>query len=380
MKRRMMMLPPFSPSRATRLTIAGLLSLASAACADLGVDPQPQPQEQLLFVSTRGDTRQAAWSDLQKDVYRMNADGTGVENLTRQPAGIYRSLSLSPDGRKVAFNSDRSGCNDLWVMNTDGTTPLQLTGLRGFSEERCNFLPRWSPDGSRISFLSTRARNWGSYVMNADGSNPLYLSAPLQHDTTGVWPVGWTPDGRVVLQAAKAGAPVQTYVVKADGTGLAPLLAPGDDSPAWSPDGSRMAFISNRDGTPRLHLSRADGSDVRKLSNLSGVDVFAPLWGYLENGHSPWSPDGTRIAFMNFAGQTSAIYVVNADGSGLRRLTDPALDARFNGWSPSGTRIAFTGTTAGVKDVYVINADGTGLVNLTPGASHESDALWLPAR
>lgn len=395
-----MRIPPHSPRARTtrtaaRIAVAGLLVLASA-CADgvgpgpapesepgLEPKPKPEPEEQLLFISTRGDDRPVEWSDRLKEIYRMNADGTGMENLTRHPARTYRSLSLSPDGTRIAFNSDRSGCHDIWVMNTDGTHPTRLTNQLPSSSDRCNFIPRWSPDGSRIAFQSSRERTWAVYVMNADGGDPHNVSTPVELNGGSAWPAGWSPDGWVVFNSVQPGrgtASILTYIVKADGTSLTPLLEPGDDSPAWSPDGSRIAFISDREGSYSLYVMNANGTNVRKLSNLPGEDLFAPSWGYWENEYSPWSPDGTRIAFTNRVGQATALYVVDADGSGPRRLTAPELDAEFNGWSPLGTRIAFTSAAAGTKDVYVINPDGTGMVNVTDSPDHESDALWLPRR
>lgn len=127
---------------------------------------------------------------------------------------------------------------------------------------------------------------------------------------------------------------------------------------------------------------RADGSDVRRVSNLPGEVWFAPLWGIAENDHTPWSPDGTRLAFVNFLEQ-EGLYVAKADGSGVLRATPPGMTGslRFNGWSRTGRRIAFTRTMDGyTSDTYVVNADGTGLVNLTPGPAYGSHALWVPQR
>ena len=349
---------------------AGVLALAAAACEN-GLAVADEAQEQLLFVRAEGDPQ-------RKDIYRMNADGSGVENLTRQPASIYRSLSLSPDGTRVVYNSDRSGCYAIWGMNTDGTAPQQLTGVGG-TPQGCNYAPRWSRDGTRIAFTSTREQNWAVYVMNADGTSPRNVSSPVEKSAGPGYPVGWTPDGRVVFQYARqtgGAVSVQTYVVNADGTGLMPLLAAEDEFPVWSPDGSRIAFISSRGGTRSVYVMRADGSDVRRVSNLPGEVTFAQSWGHRENDRTPWSPDGTRIAFNNL-GEQGGLYVVNADGSDLRLLS---AAGEFNGWSPSGRRIAFTGTAAGSKDIFVINADGSGLVNLTPGGADDTDALWLPRR
>ncbi|HEU0014095.1 MAG TPA: hypothetical protein VFQ45_10450 [Longimicrobium sp.] len=377
-----------APGRDRSRLAAVVLALAAAACADGGVGPEPREPQQLLVVSTRGDNGQGEWAGLGKDIYRMNVDGSGAENLTNQLASRYRALDLSPDGRKVVFNSDRDGCYNLWAMNTDGTGLVQLTGLIGFSQERCNYTPLWSPDGTKIAFMSSRDRVWGTYVMNADGSNPHRVSADLDGEYVYSYPAGWTPDGRVVVEHVRSvdGAWVaRTYVVKADGTGLAPLFArDGDTAPAWSPDGSKVAFISDRDGKPKLFVMNANGSGVRRLSDLPGTDVSKTVGSVWDNDYEPWSPDGRQIAFMNYDGAGDVgVYVVNADGTGLRRVTPPELAVNghmFNGWSPDGTRIAFTSDAAGLMDVYLVNPDGTDLVRITPDGSHESHAVWLPRR
>jgi Tol biopolymer transport system component len=282
-------------------------------------------------------------------------------------------MSLSPDGGRITFNSTRGGCNDVWAMNVDGTGVQQLT-----AKGRCHYAPRWSRDGTRIAFTTTREQNWAVYVMNADGSSQHKVSTPLEQSKNFGFPVGWTPSGRVVFQYLEGGQ-AQTYVVNADGTGLATLLPLGDESPIWSPDGSRVAFVSGRDGTRSVYVMHADGSDVRRVSNLPGEAWFAPLWGIVENEYTPWSPDGTRVAFVNL-GEQHGVYVANAAGSGVLRITPRGLagDFRFNGWSSNGRRIAFTQTVDGSGDIYVVNADGTGLVNLTPGPDTGSDALWVP--
>jgi Tol biopolymer transport system component len=355
--------------RALRIAAASALVLATAACAENGLGPVDD-EEQLLFIRSEG----APGLELS-EIYRMNADGSGVEDLTNTPASVYRSMSLSPDGGRVVFNSTRGGCNDVWAMNTDGTGVQQLT-----ANGRCHYAPRWSRDGMRIAFTTTREQNWAVYVMNADGGSQHKVSAPVEESKTVGMPVGWTPAGRLVFQYLVDGK-AQTYVVNADGTGMTTLLPLGDESPVWSPDGSRVAFLSSRDGTRGVYVMRADGSDVRRVSNLPGEVWFAPSWGITENDHTPWSPDGTRLAFVNFYEQ-GGLYVANADGSGVLRVTPAGMTGglKFNGWSRTGRRIAFTHGVDGSSDIYVVNDDGTGLVNLTPGPAEGSDALWVPRR
>jgi TolB protein len=374
------------------LPVALFCSLVAAACGGDALGPEGEAPDQLLFLSTRdGATDQLGRPMF--DIYRVNADGTGVRNLTRNPAWLYTTLGVSPDGNRIIFGSSHAPGCDLWVMATDGTDLRRITNRDGGNAERCNALPAWSPDGSRIAFVSNRDNRtagmysglYDVYVMNADGSNPRNVSSSLGA-AMGMFVamVGWTPDGRIMFEAFDMVGGVfhrRVHVVNADGTGLRPLLnRPGDHSPRWSPDGSRVAFLSNRGGRAKLYVMSGDGSGVRSLSDDPGEDALVWRHSQIEPSlYDPWSPDGHTIAFHNDRDGLMAIYLVNADGTGQRRLTDPDLAARFNGWSPQGDRIVFTSARI-PNDVYVINADGTGLRNVTSSGADDSDALWLRRR
>jgi Tol biopolymer transport system component len=377
-------------TRGAFTAVASLLAIGASACSD-PAGPADEPPAHILFISTRDgavdDFGRPLW-----DIYRMNQDGTGIANLTEHPAR-YVHVSLSSDGTRIAFTSNRDGC-DVWAMDVDGTNLARLTNRDGGFVERCNGWPRWSPDGERLAFATNREnRTLGAYaglydvyVMNADGTDPHNVSHALGDDI-GYFPgvAGWSPDGRIVIQDQNAGADPsahRVFVVNADGTDAEPLFnRPGDHSPAWSPDGSKVAFISERDGTRRLYIMNADGSGERPLTTHSGHDWLPGLAGTsTQFEYNPWSPDGTRIAFMRDALEEWGIWVIGTDGSGLRRLT--FRPGWFNGWSRSGGEIAYTEAvnTPGHfdNDVFVVNADGTGSVNLTNNRSDDSDAIWVP--
>jgi TolB protein len=208
------------------------------------------------------------------EVYVMNADGSAQRNLTRNAAGD-NSPAWSPDGRKIAFVRN----NDIYVMNADGSGRRWLTHIPGM-----DLVPTWSPDGRKIAFVSRRKR------------------CPSE------------PDDRLAYVCGNA----EIYVMNADGTGQRNLTrSPAYayySSAAWSPDGRKMAFVSDRDGNAEIYVMNADGSAQRRLTLNPASD-----------GDPVWSPDGQKIAFVNGAGQLerSGIYVMNADGSGKRRLTPP---------------------------------------------------------
>lgn len=271
----------------------------------------------LAFIKTQG-------SDTQ--IFSMNADGTGQQRLTAS-VGVNTFPAWSPDGRRIAFVSSRQGSPQVYVMNADGTNQTALTSPPGDST-----VPAWSPDGRRIAFVSTRHQGVPTlYLMNADGSAQARLVEPESHvaneksrgeqhqEPTGILlrpgslhPV-WSPDGRRIAFIMRIGLAEQSIqVVNPDGSGQT-RLATGY-APAWSPDGRRIAFVVARVGIAQIYIMNADGSQLHRLT--PGLVNLVPTW----------SPDGQRLAFLASPEASLGAYVMNADGSGLRRLADAAGD------------------------------------------------------
>src|SRR5207247_5112293 len=135
---------------------------------------------------------------------------------------------------------------------------------------------------------------------------------------------------------------------------------------AASPDGSKIAFITPRDGNPEIYVVNTDGSGSTRITS-SPWQYFTPVW----------SPDGTKIAFSGYDG-SSQIYVVNADGSSVTGLTSIG-SAWSPVWSPDGSKIAFTSYRDGNWEIYLMNADGSGLRNLTNNPADDGSPAWRPS-
>jgi TolB protein len=263
------------------------------------------PPGSVVFYSRRGGT-------LAK-IYTMNADGGDVTQVTSGP-GNDLWPDLSPNGRYVAFASNRTGNFEIYVLDLrDGT----LTNVSTSTAD--DNWPRWSPNGHQLAFHSNRAGNYDIFVVNADGSELRAVTTDAALDQ---WP-DWSPDGKRVafrrgndVHVADAGGEEQNV------QRLTFLPATIDQMAAWSPDGQRIAFMSLREGYCAVFLMNADGSNQTNLTPKAPNDA-ASSWC----SRAPsWSRNG-RIHFMSFRPSTNGdveLFSMADDGTDLVRLTTSA--------------------------------------------------------
>jgi Tol biopolymer transport system component len=250
--------------------------------------------------------------------------------------------------------------------------------IAGLSYGRCR-----AQDGTRIAFDSHRDSNVSNeiYVMNADGSDQRRMTHSSAQGVYNSLPL-WSPRGDLIaVEQIVNGEQVDLWTIRPDGSGERRLTSDGGAkrSVSWSPDGTRLLYTDTEDASTRIYTVGLDGSPPAALSPAGATD-FSPAW----------SPDGTRIAFA-----APALTVMNADGSNRHRVTD--LGAASPAWSPDGGRIAFTGTrlfpqyasprfgTPSRQDVFVVDANGGNLKRLTGPFTDEelfgpdaAQPMWWP--
>jgi Tol biopolymer transport system component len=306
------------------------------------------------------------------DVFLLSFTGSQAQISPSLGSG-WIAPTLSPDGTRVAFymlQPSPEGSEDagLYVADADGRNVRRLADVTRHHDQNA---PVWAPRSDKIAFESARATGWGEpvdvYVVKADGTGLINLTKGA------VWGNGptWSPDGsKLALSAWELAGDVygqagDVHVVNADGSALQRLSTGAATSASWSPDGSLLAFVSYRDLNAEVYVMRPDGSGQTNITR-NPAGEFPAIQG------SPplaWSPDGKKLAFLTDRDPDLNIYAVNADGSGLTRITRDSA-AEFNPrWSSDSRCLTFYSSrpspSGGMMEVFLVGADGSGLSRLT---------------
>jgi Tol biopolymer transport system component len=286
----------------------------------------------------------------------------------------------SAGGRSgIAFTSGRTtpGFLEIWVMDEDGSNQTALTD--GVVDEN----PSWSPDARRIAYMSNDGPGTGQdiWVMDADGGNKVNLTG--DHETPFIssedFPA-WSPDGTKIAFESDRDADLENpaptreiYLMNTDGSDPVRLTNTGNgvinEAAAWSPDGRRLCFFSNRDGDFDVYVMNANGSNPVNITNDSGSS----------DNECTWSPDGRRILYRS-AQNVGKVWSMNPDGSDKTPLDGPDAPVGHPMLSADGDQLAFYefNTGDGTGSVFTSEPDATDKVELTTDSTRDYWPVWSP--
>ncbi len=343
------------------LLLAMLLGACGRGSGDSGgTGPNPPPTTGAMTVTTS-----TAGVDPDRDGYTVAIDGG-----TAQTIGADGSLTLSNltagshdvELGGVAQHCTIDGSHARAVNVTAGDTATVPFTVACTDGKILFYSNRQGADGDA---------NFELYTIAPDGSGLHQLTVTSGFDNM---VPRWSPDGSKIAFMSSREGNTEIYVMNADGSGLQRLTNdPGDDEyPAWSPDGEKIAFNSNRDG--RMEIYTIDAGDGGNL-HLVTPDTAADYW-------AAWSRDGARIAFMSdpppYGGHYN-IAIIDSDGSNREPITSEASFTGFPAWSLSGERLAITiGVPAGSSNIFTIASDGSDREQLTDDVAYSHSASWSP--
>ncbi len=391
-----------NPAIGTSFIAPGFVSIAATASDSDGTVSKVEFFQGTTLISTvTASPFSFNWSYVPAGTYTLTAKAT--DNLGASTTSSTVTIAVAPNSLalgKIAFASNRDGCAQIYLMDTDGTGQSRLTNNAANDAS-----PKWSPNNSRIVFQSDRDLQTNTdspiygaadiYTMNWDGSGVLRLTTNAYDDSLPVW----SPDGtKIAFQSARNGVNYQIYVMNADGSGQVNVSnsTANDTQPSWSPDGTKIAFASDRDqvGFSSIYVMNANGSNQTRLT-LSGSG--------LRDEQPAWSPDGTKLAFTSTRDSTAMtwqetdddgavlvrtailsnkeVYVMNGEGSNPIRLTNNPENDDSPAWSSDGTKIAFRSDRARdccdpFEQIWSMNVDGSNPLNLSNSGFGDYCPSW----
>ncbi|MCF8243436.1 MAG: DUF5050 domain-containing protein [Melioribacteraceae bacterium] len=285
--------------------------------------------------------------DNNTDIFVLNAN---ADNSLSDPIQITSTWdkypSISPDESKIAFQSNRAGKQQIFIINSDGSNLIRITNNSSNDEH-----PAWSADGSMITFVSDRDGNSEIYTMKSDGTDQKNIS---NHPAEDRHP-NWSPDGRKIIfnSSRNETKEMSIFEMNADGSNVKSLSQKEDKEiesyASFSPDGSMIVFVKwVEESNGEIYIMNSDGSSPTRLTNDKAFD-----------GYPCWNPDGKSILFSSNRAGNYKLYTMDIDGSNQNQILSNEFDKhqlRAN-WSKDGGIVVFNTQNNGTIDIYVKNIE-----------------------
>ena len=326
--------------------------------AEVAANINAEPSERLKIVLTVTDLVE------NKEVLKKRYDASkpSFRAVAHAAANdIYKAMS----GQEGIFRTKlsclvnvRPGRKELHIMDWDGYNSRKVVS-EGLMPSHI-----WSPDGSYIAYSSERKRGWGIYKLDLDS----YMESVV-FSSEGLNLVGSaSPGGLISFSSSKDGSS-EIYILDPSNKKLKKLTRTYgiDVSPVFSPDGMKIAFVSDTGGSPQIYVMNSDGSGRPQRITFEGNYNTSPAW----------SPDGRSITFAGRSNGKNQIFVVKSDGKDLRQLTNSGNNEGPS-FSPDGYFIAFDSDRDGMRGIYVMRANGEAQKRITPKSVNAVSPRWSP--
>lgn len=263
------------------------------------------------------------------DYYMMSLDGTYITQIVKNPQAFILCPSISNDGEKLVFTSNVEGHTDIYTINRDGSDLRNLTNSVGF-DEICGI---WRPDNKQILFYRQYSTTSDILTIDIDGKNETNVTNSYIGDLGAMNTVTET---------------------------------------AWSPDGTKFVFQSDRDGDYNVYIYDMLSKQTYKVTDSKNDDYKAS-----------WSPDGTKTVYTSvIQGENTDIFVIDVTNLsslptiGINITNNSAHDTDAS-WSPDGKQIVFTSDRNGNSEIYVMDADGNNIRKITNSPENENRPRWI---